>query len=355
MLDSSDKKVTCKTPLPSDPVKSYYGSVLQSSSDLRTTACAASQAPPPHIKRALSKIHPEVISRFYGCGSPIPPLLAGLTVLDLGCGTGRDCYVLSQLVGAAGHVIGVDMTDEQLAVAKRHQDWHAQQFGFANVEFRNGQIEDLTALGVADASIDLVISNCVLNLTPNKARVFAEIFRVLKPGGELYFSDIFSDRRIPAALLQDPVLRGECLAGALYMEDFRRMFSAHGCADVRIMASADIAIQDAEVDAKIGFARFTSRTVRAFKLELEDRCEDYGQVATYKGGIPEQNHDFVLDDGHRMEIRKSTLVCGNTADMISGTRYAPYFTVTGDKENHFGLFACSQPEKPNLVTDAVCC
>ena len=190
-------------------------------------------APPPHLAGPFAKMHPEVRDRFYGCGSPIPPDLTGATVLDLGCGSGRDCYVLSQLTGPTGRVIGVDMTDGQLAVARRHLGYHEAKFGFANVEFRQGFIEDLAGAGITDASVDVVVSNCVINLSPDKPRVFGEIFRVLKPGGELCFSDIFADRRLPAGLAADPVLLAECLAGAMYTEDFRRVMARSGCGDAR--------------------------------------------------------------------------------------------------------------------------
>lgn len=170
-------------------VRRYYGEVLQSSQDLKTGACCTAEAMPPHLRALMADLHPEVVDRFYGCGSPLPPALAGMTVLDLGCGTGRDAYLLSRLVGEHGQVIGVDMTPEQLEVARRHQDWHRARYGHAesNVRFVEGYIEDLAACGIADASIDVVVSNCVLNLAPDKAAVFAEIWRVLKPGGELFF------------------------------------------------------------------------------------------------------------------------------------------------------------------------
>jgi len=163
-------------------------------------------------------------------------------------------------------VIGVDMTPEQLEVAVRHRDWHAERFGYANVEFLHGHIENLAAIGIDDNSIDVVVSNCVINLSPEKPRVLAEIFRVLKPGGELYFSDVFADRRIPPALRQDPVLLGECLGGALYWEDFRRILQALDCPDVRVVKQNSISLDDPDVAAKIGMVKFQSVTVRAFKL-----------------------------------------------------------------------------------------
>lgn len=323
-----------------DAVRDYYGKVLTSSGDLRTSACCTTQAPPAHVAAALARVHEEVKDRFYGCGSPIPPALEGCTVLDLGCGSGRDAYVLSQLVGPGGRVVGVDMTLEQLDLARGHLDWHAEAFGYANVEFHHGYLEDLAALGLADESVDLVVSNCVLNLSADKPRAFQEVFRVLKPGGELYFSDIFADRRLPAALLDDPVLVGECLAGAMYTEDFRRLLASAGCADARTVAESPVALTDPEIERRIGFAAFTSRTVRAFKLPLEDQCEDFGQIAVYRGTMSEHPHFFDLDDRHRFPSGKPVLVCGNTADMLTGSRYAAHVEVTGDKSTHHGLFLC---------------
>ena len=330
-------------PAPSitDTVREYYGKVLKSSADLKTSACCLTEAMPPYLAEALKRVHPETQERFYGCGSPIPPALDGATVLDLGCGSGRDCYLLSQLVGPRGRVVGVDMTEEQLALARRHQAWHAQSFGYGNVDFRQGYIEDLAGASIADASVDLVISNCVLNLSPDKPRVFREIFRVLKPSGELYFSDVFADRRVPAPLARDPVLLGECLGGALYIEDFRRLMAQAGCLDARVVASTKLALNNADIERKAGFIGFHSLTVRAFKLALEDRCEDYGQVAWYQGTLPEHPHRFALDDHHLFETGKPMLVCGNTADMIGRTRYAPHFRVAGDKSVHHGLFDCA--------------
>ena len=323
-------------------VRSYYGETLQSSNDLRTTACCSIDAMPEPLRKILSQLHPEVRDRFYGCGSPLPPALDGMTVLDLGCGSGRDAYLLSHLVGEHGRVIGVDMTAQQLAVAERHRAFHAQAFGHANsnVEFHLGDLADLAALGIADNSVDVVVSNCVLNLVPDKRRAFAETLRVLKPGGELYFSDVFSDRRLPRELLADPVLLGECLAGALYVEDFRRLLGDLGVADARVCARSPIALTDAAIEQRIGFARFESITWRAFKLPLEDRCEDYGQVATYRGGLPGHAHAFELDDHHRFESGRPMLVCGNTADMLSDSRYAAHFRIEGNKQRHYGLFDC---------------
>lgn len=134
-------------------------------------------------------------------------------------------FVISRLVGENGRVIGVDMTPEQLDVTRRHVESQMARFEYSkpNVEFLEGYIEDLGALGIEDGTVDVVISICVINLSPDKEKVFSEIRRVLKKGGELLFSDVFADRRIPEDIRKDPVMHGECLGGAMYVEDFRRM------------------------------------------------------------------------------------------------------------------------------------
>jgi arsenite methyltransferase len=346
-----------------EQVQAYYGKVLSRSSDLKTNACCTADALPPLARAAHQKLAPEIVERFYGCGSPIPEAIEGRTILDLGCGTGRDSYLCAALAGPTGRVIGVDMTDEQLTVARAHVDGQAKAFGFPapTTSFRKGYIEDLRSADVADASVDVVISNCVINLSPDKRRVFREIFRVLKPGGELYFSDILADRRIPKVLTEDPVLLGECLAGALYVEDLRRLMLEVGVPDYRIVTTSPVTIDNAEVAHKIGFARFYSMTIRAFKLggSLEDRCEDYGQVATYQGTIPGAPHRFTLDDHHVFETGRPMLVCGNTAAMVAETRYGAHFEVRGDRSRHHGLFPCAPATTTSVGstndTPGACC
>jgi SAM-dependent methyltransferase len=184
--------------------------------------------------------------------------------------------------------------------------------------------------------------------------VFKEIFRVLKPGGELFFADIFVDRRLPEAVTTDPILRGECLGGALYVEDFRRLMAKCGCADFRYTSVATLGLHNDELIEKLGFATFTSRTVRAFKLDdLEDICEDFGQVAWYDGSIAGHPHFFDLDDHHRFFTGKPMLVCGNTASMVSNTRYGKAFTAIGDRSTHFGAFeGCGSDSNATADSDS---
>jgi arsenite methyltransferase len=340
-------------------IQEYYGEVLKTKADLQTSACCTVEAIPEYLRDTVRGVHEEVQKKFYGCGSPIPMALEGATVLDLGCGTGRDCFVLSKLVGPKGRVIGVDMTEAQLAVANQYVDYHTKLYGYAspNVTFSKGYIEDLESLGLENNSVDVVVSNCVLNLSPDKTRVFSEIFRVLKPGGELYFSDVFCDRRIPAPLQKDPLLLGECLGGAMYTEDFRRLLLRHGCSDFRVVNQSPIDSFSKEVRSKVGNLNFKSITIRAFKLEtLEDKCEDFGQVAYYLGTIPEAPHKFVLDDHHTFETNRPLAVCSNTAAMVASTRFKKHFKVVGDTSVHYGLFDCAPAGAAAAVTTpGACC
>lgn len=322
-------------------VKTYYGQTLQSSADLQTSACCTSTPPPEHLQRILGRLHPEVLSRYYGCGLIAPEALDGCQVLDLGCGAGRDAYCLSALVGECGGVTGIDMTPEQLAVARRHQQFHAEAFGHgrSNLRFIEGEIEYLDSLGLAAEQFDVLVSNCVINLVPDKTRVLREAWRVLKAGGELYFSDVYADRRVPAELAADPELYGECLAGALYWGDFLRLAKAAGFADPRLVEDRPIQLNNPQIAARIGHIRFFSATYRLFKLEaLESACEDYGQAVIYKGGIPHHSQMFVLDKHHRIERGKVFPVCGNTYRMVKESRFAAHFEFIGDFATHYGLF-----------------
>ncbi|MDT8363406.1 MAG: methyltransferase domain-containing protein [Nitrosomonas sp.] len=322
-------------------VQKYYGETLTSSADLQTNACCTDAGLPEYAKPLLAMVHEEVLNRYYGCGLVLPQLLDGLTVLDLGCGAGRDVYVLSRLVGEQGQVIGIDMTEEQLAVAQRHKDYHRQAFGHAssNVRFLHGDIERLHELELADASIDVIVSNCVINLVPDKAAVLREVWRILKPGGELYFSDVYSDRRIPSELTQDPVLYSECLGGALYWNDFLQLARQCGFIDPRLVDDRPVTIDNTRLAERIGNIRFYSATYRLFRLDdLEPSCEDHGQSVVYRGTIPHHPHSFVLDNHHVIETGRQFPVCGNTLRMLHDTRFRDHFNFYGNFDRHFGIF-----------------
>mmetsp|Transcript_2202 Transcript_2202/g.6522 ORF Transcript_2202/g.6522 Transcript_2202/m.6522 type:complete len:381 (+) Transcript_2202:190-1332(+) len=335
-----------------ESVQNYYGKVLSTSKDLKTSACTASGRPHPEILRLIQKVPAEINEKFYGCGAPIPLGISGRRVLDLGSGSGRDCYVAAALVGESGFVTGVDMTDEQLAVSQKYVEEFCQTtLGYAqpNMKFVKGFIEYLDQAGIEDESQDLVISNCVVNLSPDKPRVISEAYRVLAPGGELFFSDVYCDRRLPEEVQKHEVLWGECISGAMYMHDFEREARKVGFVDPRMLSVSRIDVHDPDLRAILGEAKFYSITYRLFKLPglLETLCEDYGQYAVYKGTIKGMESGYQLDDHHRFVKGKPLLICGNSAAMVGegGVSWlSPHFEVFGDRSIHYGLFdGCGAP------------
>lgn len=342
-----------------DSVKEYYGKVLNSSKDLKTSACTASAKPSNRILQVMKLVPKPVMDKFYGCGTPLPSAgLEGLHVLDLGCGSGRDCYLAAALVGEGGRVTGVDMTEEQLSVAKQHTNEYCEQtlkYTKTNMEFFQGYIERLDKV-VAAESVDLVISNCVINLSPDKPSVLRGMFNVLRYGGEAYFSDVYCDRRLPQQVREHKVLWGECISGALYIQDFLRIAAQVGFLDARVMERTEITVRDAELKQVVGNAKFYSITYRLFKLKgIETLCEDYGQVATYLGTL-EDKHTYKLDDHHTFQTGKPMLVCGNTAAMVGDSWLSKHFKVQGNRTTHFGLFDCApSPAAAPPPSGTSCC
>lgn len=320
-------------------VKEYYGEVLRSSADLKTDACCTVDIIPPHIRRALGNVHPEVRARYYGCGLIAPLALDGARILDLGSGAGQDAYALAQLVGPRGEVVGVDMTPQQLAVANAHRDWHAEKFGYANVRFVEGDIERLGALDLEPGSFDIIISNCVINLCADKFAVFDAARALLKPGGEFYFSDVYADRRLAEDIRLDPVAQGECLGGALYWNDFLNLARRAGFADPRLVTDRPLTIRNPELKERLSPAEFHSATYRLFRIDgLEPACEDYGQAVIYRGGVEHAESVFTLDSHHMIEKGRVFPVCGNTYRMLRESRFAPFFQFIGDWSTHYGIF-----------------
>jgi len=342
-------------------VQEYYGKELETSEDLKTNACCTLAPPPKHIKAVLSQIHDEVHAKYYGCGLTIPYELEGMKILDLGSGSGRDCYIASKLVGKDGYVVGVDMTDEQLNVANKFIDYHTDAFGYkhSNVKFLKGNIENLDDLKLEAGSFDIIISNCVINLANDKSKVLKDAYHLLKPGGEMYFSDIYCDRRVPQSMQDDPVLWGECLSGAMYWNDFHKAARNAGFIDPRTVENNPITIENEEVQEKVGDNKFFSVTYRLFKIDaLEEDCEDYGQAIRYKGTIEGKPTSFDLDDHHNFQKGKIESVCGNTYLMLKDTRFEKHFDFFGDFSTHYGIFEGCGGAMPFSIEDSdgeACC
>jgi arsenite methyltransferase len=330
----------------------YYGTRVQKTEDLLTKACCTEDTNRRFVD-ILRVLPDEVVSKQYGCGSPIPSDdLTGIIALDLGCGAGTDVFLLANLVGPTGYVHGVDMTTEQLDTARRNTPAVMESFGYreTNTAFHEGYIETIDA--IEDSSVDLVVSNCVINLSPAKEQVFRAIRRVLKPGGEVCFSDVVADRRVPPEIADDPVMVAECLGGALYEHDLFDIMDDAGFRDARVVSRRLIERDRGGVPIE-----FWSLTIRAFAYgnALDRRCEDYGQVAVYRGSIAGHEARYEFDDHHSFERNRPTLVCRNTARMISETRLSRHFDVSDPRE-HFGLFDCAPASATNSdATTGACC
>jgi arsenite methyltransferase len=213
-----------------DEVRRRYGATARGDvSSCGEGCCSSTTADVLGYSAEDSALAPEGANLGLGCGNPlaIVSLRIGQVILDLGSGAGFDCFLAARAVGPSGKVIGVDMTHDMLSKARQN----AQKNGFTNVEFRLGEIE---ALPVADNSIDVIISNCVINLSPEKQRVFTEAFRVLKPGGRLAIADVVATAPIPDEIKSDWAAYTGCMAGASQITDLQRMLEASGFQNINI-------------------------------------------------------------------------------------------------------------------------
>ena len=326
-------------------------------SSVNSRYAAAAKAPeaalccPVEYNQDLLKIIPqEVIEKDYGCGDPSRYVKPGETVLDLGSGTGKICFIAAQVVGEKGRVIGVDMTDDMLEVARRNAPIVAERLGFANVEFRKGRIQDLgldlekldaelirrpitnaasflaanelatelrlTHPLVETESVDVVVSNCVLNLVEpqDKRQLFQEIFRVLRKGGRAVISDIVSDEDVPDIMQQDPTLWSGCISGALREDLFLKAFEDAGFYGIRLLK------RDSQPWQTVEGIEFRSVTIEALKGKQGD-CFELNQAVIYRGPFRE----VLDDDGHRLRRGDRVAVCDKTFQLYQKAPYKEFF------------------------------
>ncbi|XP_018408898.1 PREDICTED: arsenite methyltransferase-like [Nanorana parkeri] len=308
-----------------DDVKDYYGKQLTDTTDLKTSACAAFSRPlPKHIKNVLSEIHEDISSRYYGCGLTVPECLEDCRILDLGSGSGRDCYMLSKLVGQKGYVTGVDMTDEQLELSRKYIDYHMQKFGYEqpNVEFVKGHIENLKSANLADETFNIVISNCVINLSPDKKAVLKETYRVLKYGGEIFFSDMYIDKKLPEELKKNKMLWGEGIAGALLWKDLFQVAEEIGFSPPRLVTSRYLTINQ-ELRDIVGDHKFVSATFRLFKLPKDVVKEQ--SLVTYTGGITGYETQIQLDANYTLMEGQAVEVDEELCGILKNSRFGDHF------------------------------
>jgi ubiquinone/menaquinone biosynthesis C-methylase UbiE len=324
---------------------------------VRSRYSAAAQQREPQLccpvdydRRYLEAIPQEVIDRDYGCGDPSKYLKQGETVLDLGSGGGKICFIAAQVVGPTGKVIGVDMNDTMLRLARRSQIEFARRIGYENVTFRKAKIQDLridrdevdaylarnpvtdenglrrleTFLFqmrlqrpmITDNSIDVVVSNCVLNLVDpsEKEQLFHEIHRVLRPGGRAVISDIVSDEPVPDHLQNDAELWSGCVSGAFQESEFLTAFERSGFYGIEMKGL------QAQPWQTVEGIEFRSATVIAFKGK-EGPCDDYHEAVIYRGPF----RRVIDDDGHVFERGQRTAVCRKTFSIMTRAPYSHNF------------------------------
>ncbi|HXV80016.1 MAG TPA: methyltransferase domain-containing protein [Candidatus Binatia bacterium] len=330
---------------------------------------------PVSYDQALLRVIPkEILEKDYGCGDPSRYINEGETVLDLGSGSGKACYIISQIVGARGRVIGIDFNPPMLELARKYQKTIGDQLGYHNVEFHHCKIQDLrTSLElidrylrdnpvrsvadlarfqefearlrdeqplIVDESIDVIISNCVLNLvrTEDKKQLFAEMYRVLKRGGRIAISDIVSDEPVPEHLANDPDLWSACVSGAFQEEELLHAFEEAKFYGIKIEEFRSEAYQTVEG------IEFRAITVTAYKGK-EGPCIERNQAVIYRGPWKQ----VVDDDGHTLPRGVRVAVCDKTFKLYSQPPYERQFVLVPSREEvpleKAGVFDCARDHR----------
>ena len=372
-MDDSSVSALNETPS-SENHRNMEAAVLERYGNAAQTVEACLCLPVSYDKALLNVIPDEILERDYGCGDPSRYIREGETVLDLGSGSGKACYIIAQIVGARGRVIGIDFNPPMLELARKYQRLIGEKLGYHNVEFRRGKIQDLKSnlelldqhlkenpvrsiadLGhleefesrmrreqplIADESIDVVVSSCVLNLVraQDKKQLFTEMYRVLKRGGRVAISDIVSDEPVPDHLARDPNLWSACVSGAFQEEEFLRAFEEAKFHGVQIEDFSSKPYQTVEG------IEFRAITVTAYKGK-EGTCIERNQAVIYRGPWKQ----VVDDDGHTLERGVRMAVCDKTFGLYSRAPYSGQFILVPPRDevamDNAGLFDCARDHK----------
>jgi ubiquinone/menaquinone biosynthesis C-methylase UbiE len=372
-MDDSSVSALNETPS-SENHRNMEAAVLERYGNAAQTVEACLCLPVSYDKALLNVIPDEILERDYGCGDPSRYIREGETVVDLGSGSGKACYIVSQIVGARGRVIGIDFNPPMLELARKYQRLIGDKLGYHNVEFRRGKIQDLKTdlelldqhlkenpvrsvadLGhleeferrtrreqplIADESVDVIVSSCVLNLVraEDKKQLFTEMYRVLKRGGRVAISDIVSDEPVPDHLARDPNLWSACVSGAFQEEEFLRAFEEAKFHGVQIEDFNSKPYQTVEG------IEFRAITVTAYKGK-EGPCIERNQAVIYRGPWKQ----VVDDDGHTLERGVRMAVCDKTFGLYSRAPYSGQFILVPPRDkvamDNAGLFDCARDHK----------
>ncbi|MBI4228150.1 MAG: methyltransferase domain-containing protein, partial [Deltaproteobacteria bacterium] len=289
-------------------VREFYGKAAEQPQE---ELCCPTSYPAEDI----SHIPKDVIERFYGCGSPISiaEIKPGEAVVDLGSGAGIDCFIAAKKVGKDGRVIGIDMTDQMLGIANECKSTVAKNLGYNVVEFKKGFLEEIP---VENKTVDLITSNCVINLSPDKKSVFSEMWRILKNHGRIVISDIVSEREVPEHIVTNDHLWGECIAGSLTEEQFLSYLEQAGFYGLQVLNKA--------YWKNVENCRFYSITVRGYKFEKSAGCVYIGQKAVYLGPLKA----IADEEGHFFPRNEAVEICTDTAEKLTKPPYTGMFIIT---------------------------
>ena len=354
--------------------RNMEAAVLERYGNAAQTVEACLCLPVSYDKALLNVIPDEILERDYGCGDPSRYIREGETVVDLGSGGGKACYIISQIVGARGRVIGIDFNPPMLELARKYQRLIGDKLGYHNVEFRRGKIQDLKSnlelldqhlkenpvrsvadLArleefesrmrreqplIADESADVIVSSCVLNLVraEDKKQLFTEMYRVLKRGGRVAISDIVSDEPVPDHLARDPNLWSACVSGAFQEEEFLRAFEEAKFHGIQIEDFSSKPYQTVEG------IEFRAITVTAYKGK-EGPCIERNQAVIYRGPWKQ----VIDDDGHTLERGARMAVCDKTFGLYSRAPYSGQFILLPPREEvareDAGVFDCARDHR----------